>query len=295
MPAETAYVMQYRYDPANPNAFPPMYWSQNTLRFACCTMWTLFLAGKDFAPSCMVDGVNAQEYLQNAFCEAIKRVADKVKDLPNVLGFNPSNEPPQGFIQMKMDGSNNPNLNETLGYTFAPIDAMATASGFTRKVGYREMKKFGLKETRKDEMNPNHISVWMDGVEDIWRKEGVWGLDDNDELMILNNDYFMVSNGNTIDIYRDYLSPFIVGFTQAIRSVMPEAGIFFGGSPERILKGETLNFNFPDEMTNMVHAPHWYDVATLGTKKPMLLASFDLTTGKPAWVRVTFLKCLFAN
>ena len=42
-----------------------------------------------------------------------------------------------------------------------------------------------------------------------------------------------------------------------------------------------MNFNFPDEMTNMVHAPHWYDVATLGTKKPMLLASFDLTTGKP--------------
>ena len=31
-----------------------------------------------------------------------------------------------------------------------------------------------------------------------------------------------------------YLSPFIVGFTQAIRSVMPEAGIFFEGSPERI-------------------------------------------------------------
>ena len=109
----------------------------------------------------MVDGVNAQEYLQNAFCEAIKRVADKVKDLPNVLGFNPSNQPPQGFIQMKMDGSNNPNLNKTLGYTFAPIDAMATASGFTRKVGYREMKKFGLKETRK--VNESEPYIGLDG------------------------------------------------------------------------------------------------------------------------------------
>jgi hypothetical protein len=290
---EAALVMQYRYDAARPEAYPPLYWSENTIRFGCCTMFTLFFGGNDFAPSCHVDGIPAQEYLQGHFYESMKQLATRVKDNSNVLGFDVLNEPPQGWIEIKVDGSNYKGLNETLGYTFAPIDAMATASGVPRTVGYREIKKFGIKETRKDELNKSKASVWLPGRDDIWRKEGVWDVDGEGRAAILKNDHFMAANGKSIDFFRDYLSPFIVKFTKAIRCTMPRAMTFLEASPERILKGEAVNFNIPHDMEGIVFAPHWYDAATLGMKRPMLAASFDMMTNRPVLTKGSIAEMFF--
>nr|MDO8114452.1 cellulase family glycosylhydrolase [Candidatus Sigynarchaeota archaeon] len=278
---EAALVMQYRHDPANPAAYPPLYWSENTIRFACCTMWTLFFGSKDFAPSCKVDGIPVQDYLQQHYINAVKQVANLVKDNAGILGFCPSNEPPQGWIEIKMDGSNFKGLNETLGYTFTPLDAMVTASGIPRTVGYREIKKFGIKETRKDELNKGGLSTWLPGKADIWQKEGIWAVDTSGQAIIKKNDHFVTVKGKPVDFYHDYLSPFIAKFAREIQSIMPRAMIFFEGSPEKMLKGETLNFSLPPDLKNLVFAPHWYDSATLGMKKPMLMASFDMMTNRP--------------
>jgi hypothetical protein len=278
---EAALVMQYRYDPSRPDAYPPLYWSENVIRFACCTMFTLFFGGNDFAPSCRVDGVPAQEFLQGHFFDSMKKIATRVKDNGNVLGFDVLNEPPQGWIEIKVDGSNYKGLNETLGYTFTPIDAMATASGFPRTVGYREVKKFGIKETRKDELNKRRERVWLPGHDDIWCKEGIWGIDGQGKAGILKNEHFMSVRGKNVDFFRDYLSPFIVKFTKAMRETMPSAMIFLEASPERVLKGEAVNYDIPPEMEGIVFAPHWYDAATLGMKRPMLAASFDMMTNRP--------------
>jgi hypothetical protein len=278
---EAAYVMQYRYDPNNPQVYPPMYWSANSIRFASATMWTLFFGGRDFAPSSRIDGINVQDYLQSHLIDAIKQVASRVKDNPNVLGFDSLNEPQLGWIELMADGSNNKNLNETLGYAFTPLDAMATAAGYPRIVGYREVRRFGIKETRKDELNSKRASCWLPGRDDIWQKEGVWRVSPEGNPTIVRNDYFVVRGGKPVDFMRDYLSPFITRFAQEVRSIMPDAMIFCEGPSERVLKGEKPNFDLPSALQNMVFAPHWYDVATLGTKRPMLLASFDMMTNRP--------------
>lgn len=276
--SEAAFIMQYRYDPEDPKKYPPMYWIGNIYRFANGSMWTLFFGGNDFAPSLKIEGVNVQNYLQNHFFDAIKQVALRVKDNPYVIGFETLNEPNEGWIGKYVDGIEWKGISEVLGYAFTPIDAMLTGAGYPRTVGYREVKRFGVKETRRDELNRDKNSCWLEGLEDIWKKEGVWDLDDNGNPIVLNNDYFVIKNGKKIDFCRDYLSPFIKRYTEAVRSVITNAIIFFECSSESVMKGEPLHLDLPN---NIVNAAHWYDVATIGTKRAMIKANFNIITGKP--------------
>ncbi len=276
--SEATFVMQHRYDPSDLTKYLPMHWMGNTYRFANGTMWTLFFGGKDFAPSCKVDGISAQDYLQSHFIDAIKQLALKVKDNPHILGFDILNEPPEGWIGKFVDGSEWEGKSDVIGHVFTPIDAMLTGAGFNRTIGYQEVKRFGIKETRKDELNPEKKSCWLKGFEDIWKKEGVWGLDKDENPTILKNDYFMDKNGEKINFYRDYMSPFLKTYTKAIRSEFSNAIIFLTGPMESVMKGESFELDIP---TNSVHAAHWYDVATTGTKRAMLKANYNLITGKP--------------
>ncbi len=274
---DAALVMQYRYDPNNPDAYPHLHWSSNAVRFANGTMWTLFFGGKDFAPSCKIDGMSAQDYFQLHYINAIKQVAIRVKDNPYVIGFDTMNEPEQGWIEKKVDGVGAEKLTDDLGYTFTPIDAILTGSGYSRIVGYKEVKRLGVKETRRDEINKGKVSCWFESAEDIWKKEGVWGFDEDGNPIIQNNDYFVVKQGKKVDFYQNYLSPFIYEYTKNIREINPNTIIFFESHPIRIMRGEKITYNVPK---NVVHAGHWYDGVSLGTKRSMIKTSYDLVTDK---------------
>ncbi|MFW9971027.1 MAG: cellulase family glycosylhydrolase, partial [Candidatus Odinarchaeota archaeon] len=274
--ADAALVMQYRYNPDNPASFPEMHWTSNSVRFANGTMWTLFFGGKDFAPSCKVDGLNAQDYLLQHFFNAIRTVVLKLKDNPYVIGYEVLNEPEQGWIEKKVDGVGAEKFSEDFGYTFTPIDAMLVGSGFTRTIGYNEIKRFGIKQTRKDELNKQRVSCWLEDADDIWRKEGVWGLNEQGNPIIINNDYFTKKQDHSVNFFEDYLSPFIFEYAQIIRNIIPNIIIFFGSHPIRILRGEKLYLSVPN---NVVNATHWYD-PSLGTKRPMIKASYDMAADK---------------
>ncbi len=274
---DAALVMQYRYNPNNPDAYPHLHWSSNSVRFANGTMWTLFFGGKDFAPSCKIDGMNAQDYFQSHYINAIKQVAIRVKDNPYVIGFDTMNEPEQGWIEKRVDGIGTEKLTDDLGYTFTPIDAILTGSGYSRVVGYKEVKRLGVKETRRDELNKGKVTCWFESAEDIWKNEGVWGFDTDGNPIIQNNDYFVVKHSKKVNFYQDYLSPFIYEYTKNIREVIPNTIIFFESHPIRIMRGEKITFNVPE---NVVHAGHWYDGVSLGTKRSMIKANYDLIADK---------------
>jgi aryl-phospho-beta-D-glucosidase BglC (GH1 family) len=269
--AGAAWVMQYRYDPKNFSAYPSMSWSQSRVQFGCATMFTLFFGGRDFAPSCIIDGQNVQDYLQSHYIDAFKQIAFRTKGLTHVLGFDSLNEPTIGFIGLKLDGSNI-NLKETIGYSFTPINAILTGAGYTQKVPFKEVKGLGIKETRCDEINPKKISCWINGFEDIWKKEGAYTLNENGKPIIINNDYFVERNKKKVNYFRDYLSLFIRRYSEELRSINPDTIIFYEGPAETILKGEGINFVLP---SNVVNAPHWYDVATMGLHRFMDKFSYD--------------------
>ncbi|NVM36189.1 MAG: cellulase family glycosylhydrolase [Candidatus Lokiarchaeota archaeon] len=276
--AEAALVMQYRYNPNDPKSYPHLHWISNSLRFANGTIWTLFFGGKHFAPSCKIDGINAQEYLQNHYYNAFKQVAIRIKDNPYIIGFDSLNEPYQGWIERLVDGSDIEGFSEALGYVFKPIDAMLTGAGYTRTIPYREIKRLGIKVIREDEMNKNGISCWLDGHSDIWKEEGVWHLNDEGDPIILKNKYFKNRNGKEVDFFNDYLTPFIAKYTKIIREIIPKAIIFFEGPAEELMKSKEINFDVPK---NVVQAGHWYDGATLGKKRPMIKVNFNTFTNKP--------------
>ena len=50
-----------------------MTWPSNHLRLATGTMFTLFFAGRDFAPKLLVEGQNIQDFLQGHFIAAMAR------------------------------------------------------------------------------------------------------------------------------------------------------------------------------------------------------------------------------
>jgi hypothetical protein len=86
--------------------YPSISWSQSRIQFGCATMFTLFFGGRDFAPSCVVDGQNVQAYLQSHYMNAFKQIAILTKGMTHVLGFDSLNEPTVGFIGLRLDGSN---------------------------------------------------------------------------------------------------------------------------------------------------------------------------------------------
>ena len=278
--ADAVLVMQYRYDKNNPKAYPPMCWGQNANRFANKTMWTLFFGGKDFAPSCKIDGISAQDYLQGHYIDAIKQVALRVKDNPYVIGFDTLNEPNEGWIGEKVDGTKEEGEFPGLNHVFTPIDAMLTGSGYTRNVGFYELKGQEFMETRKDEMNKAKVSCWLEGHEDIWRNEGIWEFDENNEPVILKNDHFIVNQERKVSFFKDYLSPFIIRYSEIIRSVIPQTIIFIEGPAFRVFMGDKLDYNLPRTLEPVVNASHWYDIITLATKNAMTKFNLDFITRK---------------
>jgi len=274
-----AWLMQHRFDAENVKAYRSMTWSQNEMRLACATMFQLFFSGDDFAPSLKIDGQGAQNYLQSHFLGAYKQVANRVKDLPNVLGFDALNEPCSGFTGNKIDGSNI-NFQDFMGHCFTPIDAFLTGSGYPRTIPYSELGRMSIKVTRHDEINSERVSAWLEDRECIWKKEGVWSEGADGEPVINKNNYFVMKDEKEVDFFRDYLTPFVARFVKEIRDIMPRAFILFAGPPDSYLTGEEFNLKL-DSTENMVHAPHWYDVFTLGLKRFSTKASFNLVTGKP--------------
>jgi hypothetical protein len=71
----------------------------------------------------------------------------------------------------------------------------------------------------------------------------------------------------------------------------PDIMIFYEGPAEAMLKGEGIELELPK---NVVNAPHWYDVATMGLHRFMDVFSYDYIEGKRVFgkkaIRKTFIR-----
>ncbi|CAB4420194.1 unnamed protein product [Rhizophagus irregularis] len=71
-----AAIVQNTYD--KPKEFPKMIWSTNYYKLASSTMFTLFYSGRTYAPKCIVDDMNIQDYLQLHFINSYKTLAERI-------------------------------------------------------------------------------------------------------------------------------------------------------------------------------------------------------------------------
>ena len=251
-----AFLHQEHGDP-----FPRMIWSTNYNKLAAATMFTLFFAGNDFAPQLKIEGVPVQEYLQSHYIQAIQQVALKLKDLPNVVGYDTLNEPSRGYIGEKNINQYATAVPALMGEFPTIFQSMLLGSGFEQTVDVYKLGLTSFKKVGSRVINAQRVSTWADGREDIWKQHGVWKLDSNGKPTIHQLDYFSQVGGRPVNFDQDYFKPFANRFARELHSIVPETIIFVEGVPAQ--GGLTWRKN---DAANIVHAAHWYDDLTLVKK-----------------------------
>jgi len=274
-----AVVHQVHGDP-----FPRMIWPTNETKLAAATMFTLFFGGNDFAPQTEVDGKPVQEYLQRHYIDAIKQVAGRLKDLPNVAGYDTMNEPFSGYIgwpDLRAEGGL---LKKGVHPT--PFQAMLLGAGYPQELELWDLRVTGVKSVGRRLVNPGRVRAWRDGVDCVWRQNGVWDVSADGQPRLLRPDHFARVDGRPVD-FQDYYRPFAHRYAAEIRSVHPGALIFIEAEPLHAAPRWS-----PRDAPQVVYAPHWYDGFVLFAKRFHPFLAADMQTRRlvvgPGRIRRSF-------
>jgi hypothetical protein len=161
----------------NPEAFPKMIWGTNYTRLASQTVFTLFFAGRDYAPKCIIDGVNIQDYLQNHFIGAVAHLAKRIRDAGGglfdecVIGWDSMNEPHEGLVGYE-DLRYIP-AQQALKKGSAPTVAQSLRLGMGMKqddIEWWDFGAFGPRRNGSVDIDPNGVKLWVD--EDVADEQG---------------------------------------------------------------------------------------------------------------------------
>lgn len=259
--AGAAHVMQYAYDHrlgGRQDAYSVMSWGGNFRRPANGIIWTLFFAGKDFAPDCTVDGINIQDFLQDHYLGSMRAVAERIAHLDNVIGFDTLNEPGTGYIGRPLEAP----MTRYRGEAWTPLDGLAVASGISRNVPVLTLGGHGTDGHLT--MNADRVPIWLPGRTDPFRSAGAWDVGKNGNPVALKPDYFAVFEGRTVSVEQDYMMPFFNRVADAVREIRPSWLIFAEIDPFSALDGHGFPDGCPERSVN---ASHWYDVTALVTKE----------------------------
>jgi hypothetical protein len=271
----------------DPDEMPKMIWATNYFRLAAATMFTLFWAGREFAPKCIIDGVNIQDYLQTHFanmCAHFARRIHEAGDLEDevVIGWESINEPNPSMV-------GHPDLtvlpdSQPLKKGTAPTawQTFLTGMGRACEVETWDVGGMGPYKVGRKLVDPHGEKAWLpEGYDDsrygwkrdpewklgqcIWAMHGVW---DPETDTLLQKEYFRRKPGTDLDIdhqffVNTYFMDYYRGWRDAIRAVHKESIL--------ILQGPTLQTppqikGTADDDPKMAYAPHWYDGITLMTK-----------------------------
>ena len=268
------------------DAYRPMSWGLNNLRYGAATMYTLFFGGNTFAPGLYIEGVPAQDWLQDHFIDAMKHTARRIKDCDAVIGFGTFNEPHPGFIGLA-DIRGHARITAPSGTAPSAFDAIVSASGFSRKVG--RFSLFGnLPAPGSELMNPSGEVLFRPGCACPWKAAGVWDIRDGAPV-IVKGDYFSKfpegtgNEGAPVSFSEQFLKPFQQRFMKALMKKHKHYLFFTEGVP----MGERPSWNRGDRETPegktfpVVEAFHWYEGMTLLSKKWRRWICADSETGTP--------------
>jgi hypothetical protein len=253
--------------------FPRMVWPTNVTKLGAATMFTLFFAGNDFAPHARVDGEPIQDYLQRHYCAAMAQVAARLRDCPNVLGYETMNEPSHGFVGHKdldrLEGL------VRLGDSPTPYQSMLLGAGFPQEVPIIDVRLYGHVRTGKRLLNAQGARLWRDGVECVWRRHGVWDTGPDGVPRLLDRAYFTAVKGRAVDFNRDCYRPFANRFARAIRAQHRDAVIFV-----QTEVGMHPPLWDSSDAPRIAFAPHWYDPVAMVLKRYYSLLAYNVHTNR---------------
>ncbi|KAF3931729.1 hypothetical protein ABW19_dt0207644 [Dactylella cylindrospora] len=271
----------------NPSDFPKMIWSTNYTRMVCQVLFTLFFAGKDFAPKAIIDGQNIQDYLQSHYIGATAHLARRIKEAGGledlvVIGWESFNEPNHGLIGYQDLDKIPADQQLQKGTSPTAWQAILTASGRACEIDTWELGSMGSYKTGKVLVDPKGVQAWLPADHDDskygWKRDPEWklgeclwaqhGLWDPASDTLLHADYFSKNPaGQKLDanlFCNTYFMNHWKDWARAIRAIH-SASILLLQPPVWVIPPtvdeETKGFG------RIVYAPHYYDGLTLMTKK----------------------------
>jgi hypothetical protein len=158
------YPLAHESDPAS---VPAMMWSTNYGRLAPQTLFTLFFAGRDFAPKCVIDGCNIQDYLQPHYIEAFgqHRIRDAGDLLDTcVIGWDSLNESSEGLVGYLNLHVLPTKQGSTLkkGPTPTPTQSLRLGMGQAQTVENWTFNAFGPRRAGLVTIDPKGLTIWAD-------------------------------------------------------------------------------------------------------------------------------------
>ena len=272
----------------DPSKYPKMIWATNYTRLACQVIFTLFFAGKEYAPKAIIDGKNIQDYLQDHFIEANRHLARRIKEAGDlesdvVIGWESINEPNRGLIGWQDITVIPEDQKLQKGPSPTAWQAILTGSGRACEMDSWEFGGLGPYKAGTELVDPKGDSAWLPAHYDdskygwqrdpgwklgecIWAQHGVW---EPSSDRVLKKNYFARDprSGKKID-YEYFTNAFFMPYyrkhRQAIKTVLEDA-IMFCQPP--VLEIPPSIKGTEDDDPNMVFAPHFYDGVTLMMKK----------------------------
>jgi hypothetical protein len=270
-----------------PEEFPKMIWATNYWRLAAATIFTFYFGGRDFAPKCIIDGMNIQDYLQRHFVAACAHLAKRIREAGDledlvVVGWESMNEPNRGLLGY-VDLSVIPKEHPLKKGTCPTIwQAILTGSGRACEVETWDMGGLGPYKTGRTLVDPHGEIAWLPVDYDdsrygykrdpgwklgecIWAQHGVW---DPTTDTLLRKDYFAKNprTGETIDhpnFTNTYFMDLYRSYRDAIRAEHENAILLM---QHPTLELPPLIKGTADDDPNMAVCPHFYDGITLMTK-----------------------------
>ena len=234
----------------------------------------MFFGGNVFAPHLRIQNVPAQDFLQNHFFSAIQQliqaiVANNLHDTV-VLGYDTFNEPLPGYIGVQ-DLSKLAPFKMTLGPTPTLFQGFLLGDGNTVTIDTYKRSPLGFSKDKKIQANPKGVRAWRN--ECLWSLHGVW---DPKTKKLLDPGYFgrnPQDPGQKIDFLADFWRPFVIRYTERVRSLHPTALIFLEPSVNELPPNWHTCPDCPKQ--GLVYAPHWYDGFTLLKKQFSRLFTYD--------------------
>ncbi|KAI0819374.1 glycoside hydrolase [Trametes gibbosa] len=252
-------------------------WPCGYQKLAAATMSTCFWAGDMFAPKLkakMADGreVTIQQFLQESFLNMWEVIAKAVGGLEAVLGFEIMNEPHRGYIELQSMHAFDYNTDLHLGHVPTAFQSFMLGAGYPTTVGHWT-RSFPMptRLTSQRVINTSGQKAWReDGPTQgncLWQMHGVWGWDQKkNEGVVLRENYFRrdPASGRDLEWYTDFWYPFVKRWAERVRSVTSEDKLVF----TEPIPNEFCPASWTPERrpSNMVYAPHWYDLNTLFMK-----------------------------
>lgn len=157
-----------------------MIWGTNYTRLVSQTIFTFFFAGRAYAPKCIIDGKNIQDWLQEHYFGAVIALAKKIAAQPGlydecVIGWDSFNEPGEGLIGHPDITAMNPALQLKKGPMPTPLEGMRMGMGQAVEVDDWYFGPLGPTKSKKVRIDPQGVRLWLDDEGERERGGGKWG------------------------------------------------------------------------------------------------------------------------